>query len=137
MIANLTAGNKVKFNYIKERIRTYDSFPAQTHYEVEGYEGKVLEVRDTASNPVSRETVFRDQKVERSRYLLIVQLPDNKIKSFYDGRIVGIEKVNETPDQTAKTTNFDWQVIENSDYSSKVKNFILNMYANILDKMAK
>ena len=97
VIANLTAGNKVKFNYIKARIRTYDSFPAQTHYEVEGYEGKVLEVRDTAANPVDTETVYRNPSVERSRYLLVVQLSDNKIKTFYDGRIVGIEQVKEVP----------------------------------------
>ena len=97
MIANLTAGNKVKFQYIKGRVRNYSSFPTQTNYEVEGYEGKVLEVRDTATKPVDNETVFRNPSIERSRYLLVVQLSDNKIKTFYDGRIVGIEQVKEVP----------------------------------------
>ena len=97
MIANLTAGNKVKFQYIKGRVRNYSSFPTQTSYEVEGYEGKLLEVRDTTTNPVDKETVFRNPSIERSRYLLVVQLPDNKIKTFYDGRIVGIERVKEVP----------------------------------------
>lgn len=93
MIAQLTAGNKVKFQYVKARNRNYDVFPCTTSYEVEAYEGNVLEVRDIVAKQLDKETVYRRPDIERSQFLLVVQMPDNKIKSFYDGRILNIEEV--------------------------------------------
>ena len=94
MIAQLTAGNKVKFQYVKARNRNYDVFPCTTSYEVEAYEGNVLEVRDTEIQRLDISTIRRKPEVERSRFLMVVQLPDNKIKSFYDGRIINVQKIN-------------------------------------------
>jgi hypothetical protein len=93
MIANLTAGNKVKFQYI-DRVRDYSVFPTATSYDIDTYEGTVVDVRDISIDKLSRETVARHPEVERSRYLVTIQLSDNKIKSFYDGRVVNIKKIN-------------------------------------------
>jgi hypothetical protein len=95
MIAQLTAGNKVKFQYV-ERNRDFSVYPVSTAYAVETYEGTVIEVRDTETQRLNRKTVRSKPEVERSRFLLTVQLPDNKIKSFYDGRIINVKKVNPT-----------------------------------------
>lgn len=94
MITNLTAGSKVKFQYI-DRVNNYDTFPAHTSYEVKEYNGTILEVRDTQENAVAPLTVYRKPAVERSRYLLTVQMPDNKIKSFYDGRVINLQPIPE------------------------------------------
>lgn len=93
MIAQLTAGNKVKFQYV-DRSRDYATFPVNTQYEISDYEGTILEVRDTEVQRLDISTIRRKPEVERSRFLMVVQLPDNKIKSFYDGRIINVQKIN-------------------------------------------
>jgi hypothetical protein len=103
MIAQLTAGNKVKFQYIDRDVK-WDVMPAITQYNVEVYEGTVLEVRDTQEKRVSRQTVFRKPGLERSRFLLTIQMPDNKIKSFYDGRIINIEEIKPVPKSFLRRT---------------------------------
>lgn len=103
VIANLTAGNKVKFQYIK-RERNYDGFPARTNYEVKNYEGTVVRVRDTDESRLTLKTVYANKSVERSRFLLTVQLSDNTIQSFYDGRVINIEEVKEVPKNFLKRT---------------------------------
>lgn len=103
MIAQLTAGNKVKFQYIDRDVQ-WDVMPAITKYNVEVYEGTVLDIRDTQIQAVSKESVFRNPAVERSRFLLTVQMPDNKIKSFYDGRIINIEEIKPVPKSFLKRT---------------------------------
>jgi hypothetical protein len=103
MIAQLTAGNKVKFQYIDRDVK-WDVMPAITQYNVEVYEGTVLEVRDTQEKRVSRQTVFRKPGLERSRFLLTIQMPDNKIKSFYDGRIINLEEIKPVPKSFLRRT---------------------------------
>ena len=93
MIAELTTGNKVKFQYVERKIdRTH--IPEHTLYEIKEYEGTILQVRDLFEDKLRFETIMRNMNVERSQYLLTVQLPDNKIKSFYDGRVVNVQKIN-------------------------------------------
>jgi hypothetical protein len=104
MIAQLTAGNKVKFQYVKARNRNYDTFPCTTSYEVEAYEGNVLEVRDIVTQKLDKETVYRRPEIERSQFLLVVQTPDNKIKSFYDGRIINLEEIKAVPKSFLRRT---------------------------------
>ena len=103
MIANLNAGNKVKFQYI-ERIRDFAFFPANTSYDVATYEGTILEMRDTQETKLAYKTVSTHPEIERSRYLLTVKLNDNKIKSFYDGRVINLEEVKEVPKNFLKRT---------------------------------
>jgi len=104
MIAQLTAGKKVKFQYVKARNRDYNTFPAITSYEVEAYEGNVLEIRDIVSKTLDKNTVYRKPEIERSQFLMVVQTSDNKIKSFYDGRIINLEEVKEVPKSFLKRT---------------------------------
>jgi len=95
MIAQLTAGNKVKFQYVERDVNASVS-PLRVSYEIKDYVGKVLDVRDTQERMIDRETFFRRPDVERSRFLVVVQLSDNKIKSFYDGRIINVKKINKS-----------------------------------------
>jgi hypothetical protein len=95
MIAQLTAGNKVKFQYV-DRSRNYGTYPVTTQYEIGDYEGTILEVRDTSIQKLDYSTVQRRPEVERSRFLMVVQLPDNKIKSFYDGRVINVKKIDKS-----------------------------------------
>ena len=103
MIAQLTAGNKVKFQYV-DRKQDKTHIPAHTLYEIKNYEGTILEVRDLFENRLAYKTIMRNTEVERSQYLLTVQLPDNKIKSFYDGRVINIQEVKEVPKSFLKRT---------------------------------
>ena len=103
MIANLTAGNKIKFQYV-ERDLNADVLPLRVSYGVKNYTGKILEVRDTEQKMIDRECLFRRPDVERSRFLITVQLSDNKIKSFYDGRVINLEEIKEVPKSFLKRT---------------------------------
>jgi hypothetical protein len=95
MIAQLTAGNKVKFQYI-DRKRSYNSWPVDTSYEIDSYAGEVIEIRDTETQRLLAETVSRRPEIERSRFLIKVKLDNSQIKSFYSGRVVNIEKINKS-----------------------------------------
>jgi hypothetical protein len=103
MIAQLTAGNKVKFQYIDRDVQ-WDVMPAITTYNIEAYEGTVLDIRDTQIQSVSRESVLRNPSIERSRFLLTVQMPDNKIKSFYDCRVINLEEIKPVPKSFLRRT---------------------------------
>jgi hypothetical protein len=95
MIAQLTAGNQVKFQYVERKLdKTH--LPAHTQYQIKDYEGTILQVRDLFEDELSYETIMRNRDIERSQYLLTVQMPDNKIKSFYDGRVVNVKKINKS-----------------------------------------
>lgn len=93
MIKTLKPGDKISFSYIK-RVPNYERFPAETSYEVEDRMGKVIEVRDTYAEPISRLAISRNLATERSQYLVTVQLNDGKIKSFYSGRIANPKKIS-------------------------------------------
>jgi hypothetical protein len=103
MIAQLNAGNKIKFQYV-DRNRDYSMYPVTVSYNIDQYEGTVLEVRDLTVKQLDRNTVARKPEIERSRYLLTVQLNDNKIQSFYDGRVINIEEIKEVPKSFLKRT---------------------------------
>ena len=103
MIANLTAGNKIKFQYVdRKNDRTH--LPAHVTYEIKNYEGTLLEIRDLFNNRLEWKTLVKSPEVERSRYLLTVQGTDNKIKSFYDGRVINLQEVKEVPKGFLKRT---------------------------------
>jgi hypothetical protein len=40
---------------------------------------------------------MKHPEIERSRFLITVKLSDNKIKSFYDGRVINLQEVKEVP----------------------------------------
>lgn len=103
VIANLTAGNKIKFQYVDRKDdRTH--LPAHVTYEIKNYEGTLLEIRDLFDNRLAWKTLVKNPEVERSRFLLTVQGTDNKIKSFYDGRVINLQEVKEVPKNFLKRT---------------------------------
>lgn len=89
---NVKPNSQVKFQYV-DRVVNQNVFPAETLYEAKEYVGKVLQVRDTETEGLKWSTVRTHPQVERSRYLITVQLPDNKIKSFYSGRILNLQQI--------------------------------------------
>ena len=86
----LEIGDKAKFQYLKQPV-TDDENPQLVNLveTSEVYFGEIIDVRDTAKNPVTDETIRRGNiKGHRSRNLIFVKLADGSIKSFYDGRMV-------------------------------------------------
>ena len=83
MIANLTAGNKIKFQYVdRKNDRTH--LPAHVTSEIKNYEGTLLEIRDLFNNRLEWKTLVKSPEVERSRYLL---MPASTIQDDVRGAI--------------------------------------------------
>ena len=93
-------GQKVKFHYLKQFKDELKGGYFLTDYTTtsEGYSGKVVDVRNIVDQPVSNETIRRDNiKGRRSEVLYTVELEgDEGVKTFYDGRMVGTEVLPET-----------------------------------------
>lgn len=89
---NVKPNSQVRFQYV-DRVVNPNVFPVETLYEAKECVGKVLQVRDTEAHGLKLSTVRTNPNVERSQYLVTVQLPDNKIKSFYSGRMINLQQV--------------------------------------------
>ena len=96
----LKINDKVKFHYLKQFKDELKSGQVLTDYTTtsESYSGKVVDVRNIIDQPVSHETIRRDNiKGRRSEVLYTVELDgDEGVKAFYDGRMVGTEVLPET-----------------------------------------
>ena len=96
----LKINDKVKFHYLKQFKDELKSGQILTDYTTtsEEYSGKVVDVRNIIDQPVSHETIRRDNiKGRRSEVLYTVELDgDEGVKAFYDGRMVGTEVLPET-----------------------------------------
>ena len=96
----LKMNDKVKFHYLKQFKDELKSGQVLTDYTTtsEEYSGKVVDVRNIIDQPVSNETIRRDNiKGRRSEVLYTVELDgDEGVKSFYDGRMVGTQVLPET-----------------------------------------
>ena len=96
----LKTGQKVRFHYLKQFKDELKSGQVLTDYTTtsEEYSGKVVDVRNIIDQPVSNETIRRDNiKGRRSEVLYTVELEgDEGVKTFYDGRMVGTEVLPET-----------------------------------------
>ena len=96
----LKTGQKVRFHYLKQFKDELKSGQVLTDYTTtsESYSGKIVDVRNIIDQPVSNETIRRDNiKGRRSEMLYTVELDgDEGIKTFYDGRMVGTEVLPET-----------------------------------------
>ena len=91
-MSSLKPGQSIKFQYVK-RHEDRGFFPPDVNYEVEDQEGTLISDRDISQDKLSPKTVLYNRNVERSQYLLTVQTSDNKVKSFYSGRVFNV-KVN-------------------------------------------
>ena len=96
----LKMNDKVKFHYLKQFKDELKSGQVLTDYTTtsEEYSGKIVDVRNIIDQPVSNETIRRDNiKGRRSEVLYTVELEgDEGVKAFYDGRMVGTEVLPET-----------------------------------------
>ena len=96
----LKMNDKVKFHYLKQFKDELKSGQVLTDYTTtsEAYSGKVVDVRNIIDQPVSNETIRRDNiKGRRSEVLYTVELDgDEGVKAFYDGRMVGTEVLPQT-----------------------------------------
>ena len=96
----LKLNDKVKFHYLKQFKDELKSGQVLTDYTTtsESYSGKIVDVRNIIDQPVSHETIRRDNiKGRRSEVLYTVELDgDEGIKTFYDGRMVGTDVLPET-----------------------------------------
>lgn len=96
----LKINDKVKFHYLKQFKDELKSGQVLTDYTTssEEYSGKVVDVRNIIDQPVSSETIRRNNiKGRRSEVLYTVELDgDEGVKAFYDGRMVGTEVLTET-----------------------------------------
>ena len=96
----LKTGQKVRFHYLKQFKDELKSGQVLTDYTTtsESYSGKIVDVRNIIDQPVSHETIRRDNiKGRRSEVLYTVELDgDEGVKAFYDGRMVGTEVLPET-----------------------------------------
>ena len=96
----LKINDKVKFHYLKQFKDELKSGQVLTDYTTtsESYSGKVVDVRNIIDQPVSHETIRRDNiKGRRSEMLYTVELDgDEGVKAFYDGRMVGTEVLPKT-----------------------------------------
>ena len=96
----LKTGQKVRFHYLKQFKDELKSGQVLTDYTTtsESYSGKVVDVRNIIDQPVSSETIRRNNiKGRRSEVLYTVELDgDEGVKAFYDGRMVGTEVLPET-----------------------------------------
>ena len=92
--------DKIKFHYLKQFKDELKSGQVLTDYTTtsEEYSGKVVDVRNIIHQPVSNETIRRDNiKGRRSEMLYTVELDgDEGVKAFYDGRMVGTEVLPQT-----------------------------------------
>lgn len=87
---DLKPGQSIKFQYVK-RHEDRGFYPPGVNYEVENQEGTVISVRDLTVEKLHPKTIRYSRKIDRSRYLLTVQTSDNKIKSFYSGRVLNVK----------------------------------------------
>lgn len=83
-------GSQVNFQYV-DRHTNGNVFPTETLYAAEEYSGTVIGVRDTETSGLKWRTVRANPVVERSRYLITVQLSSGQIKSFYSGRMINLK----------------------------------------------
>ena len=96
----LKMNDKIRFHYLKQFKDELKSGQVLTDYTTtsESYSGKVVDVRNIIDQPVSNETIRRNNiKGRRSEVLYTVELDgDEGVKAFYDGRMVGTEVLPKT-----------------------------------------
>ena len=73
-----------------------DEYPKQVehNHSVREYQGEVVDVRDSQESKLHHETSLYNKNIkgDRSQFLVTVKLPDDTHKSFYHGRIFGVQK---------------------------------------------
>lgn len=86
---NLKVGDRIKALKIK-RTRNYNSFPVDTQYTAENFEGTIIKIRDLTKEQLFMRTVERDPLHERSRYLITIKTKHG-LSNAYHGCLINIE----------------------------------------------
>ena len=84
--------DQIEFHYLKETKTNLEAGQRLKDYvsTSESYSGAVVDIRNIVEQPVSQDTIRRDNiKGSRSKKLYTVDLGNDTVKSFYDGRMVG------------------------------------------------
>ena len=89
-------GDKISFEYMDRPLSRPEEYPKQVehNHSVREYAGEVTDIRDIKESKLNHETVLYNKNIkgDRSQYLVTVKLPDETYKSFYHGRIFGVQK---------------------------------------------
>ena len=95
-MTTLTIGDKISFEYMDQPLSRPEEYPKQVehNHSVREYQGEVVKVRDIQENKLLNDTILynHDIKGDRSRYLVTMKKPYGEHKSFYHGRIFGVQK---------------------------------------------
>jgi len=95
-MTTLTVGDKISFEYIDRPLSRPEEYPKQVehNHSVREYSGEVTNVRDIQEEKLTHDTVAYNNNIkgDRSQYLVTVKMPDETYKSFYHGRIFGVQK---------------------------------------------
>lgn len=95
-MTTLTIGDKISFEYMDQPLSRPEEYPKQVehNHSVREYQGEVVKVRDIQENKLLHDTVLYNHNIkgDRSRYLVTMKMPNGEHKSFYHGRIFGVQK---------------------------------------------
>ena len=97
-MTTLTIGDKISFEYMDRPLSRPEEYPKQVehNHSVREYTGKVTDIRDIQESKLNHETVLYNNNIkgDRSQFLVTVKLRDGFHKSFYHGRIFGVQKTD-------------------------------------------
>ena len=95
-MTTLAIGDKISFEYMDRPLSRPEEYPKQVehNHSVREYAGEVTDIRDIKESKLNHETVLYNKNIkgDRSQFLVTVKLPDDTHKSFYHGRIFGVQK---------------------------------------------
>ena len=91
-------GDKISFEYMDRPLSRPEEYPKQVehNHSVRKYTGEVTNVRDIQESKLNHETVLYNKNIkgDRSQFLVTVKMRDGSHKSFYHGRIFGVQKTD-------------------------------------------
>ncbi len=97
-MTTLTIGDKISFEYMDRPVSRPEEYPKQVehNHSIREYQGEVVKVRDIQENKLLNDTILynHDIKGDRSRFLVTVKMREGSHKSFYHGRIFGVQKTD-------------------------------------------
>ena len=97
-MTTLTVGDKISFEYMDRPLSRPEEYPKQVehNHSVREYTGEVTDIRDIQESKLNHETILYNKNIkgDRSQFLVTVKLPDYTHKSFYHGRIFGVQKTD-------------------------------------------
>ena len=95
---SIVVGDKISFEYMDRPLSRPEEYPKQVehNHSIREYTGEVTDIRDIQESKLNHETILYNKNIkgDRSQFLVTVKLPDDTHKSFYHGRIFGVQKID-------------------------------------------